>query len=165
MENCNNPSAVAVLRHGHLERRTPSFFIFIVKQESIPVGCVPPASVATTDVSHWGGLYLPGVCNFEGVYVPGGVHSLLGGVPSSGCIFWGCTGSVHGILLPPSRRDMGPSIPPLEGHGTRQTHPLSLIIPDPLLYTGFCNCPLEFSSNSVTGFLFQKVVTTANIMK
>ena len=55
----------------------------------------------------------------------------------------------------PHWKDMAPGKPT----------PLSLTIPDPLLYTGFCNCPLEFSSNSVTGFLFQKVVTTANIMK
>ena len=55
-------------------------------QESIPVGCVPPASVATTRCQHWG-VYLPGV------YLP----SFL-------------PGRDLGPGIPTLRRDLGPGI-------------------------------------------------------
>ena len=35
-----------------------------VKQESIPVGCIAPTSVATIRCQHWG-------CYFQGVYLQG----------------------------------------------------------------------------------------------
>ena len=65
------------------------------KQSSIPVGCVPPVSVATTRCQH------------QGVYLSGGPSSgipsgLLGGctfqgVYLLGCTFWECT--FQGVYL------------------------------------------------------------------
>ena len=62
----------------HLSCKTCNYFVrkqWI--QESIPVGCVPPASVTTTRCQQWG-------CTFrgEGKYLPGGVP--LHGVPFDG---------------------------------------------------------------------------------
>ena len=66
-------------------------------QDSIPLRCVPSASVATTRSQHWGGgLYLSG-CTFQGK----GVY----------LAYW------H------PRKDIGPDIPtPWKGHGTRHAH-------------------------------------------
>ena len=71
------------------------------KQEGIPVGCVPPALVATTRCQHQG-------CTFQGVCT------------SRGCTFF------MGVLqvYPPPRWDLGPGIPtPQKGPGTRHAHP------------------------------------------
>ena len=98
------------------------------KQESIPVGCVPPASVATTKCQHQG-VYLPGV------YFLGGRG--VSQVPCFGVgwvyiIAHSCSGHAYPLprhTHPPGhthpKRDLRPGIPNhlQKGHGSRHTHP------------------------------------------
>ena len=84
-----------------VDRQTP------VKQECIPVGCVPPACcpylpdlpacTALGGVSAWGG-YLPGGCTCQGG-VPAWVGYLLGGVPAQG-VYLARGVPAQGVYLP-----------------------------------------------------------------
>ena len=46
----------------------------LFKQESIPVGCIPPASVATTRCQYFGCTLQGRGCTFRRVYLPEGVY-------------------------------------------------------------------------------------------
>ena len=82
------------------------------KQEWIPVGCVPPAVVATIRCQYQG-VYL------LGAYLSGGVPFRVGDIPVPP------EGTWDQAYLPTPERNLGPGIPipPQKGPGTRYNHP------------------------------------------
>ena len=84
----------------------------IDQQECIPVGCVPPASVATSQ--YWGGVPSGGACTSRGCTLWG--CTFQGGVPSKGCTFRG----LYQAYPPPLGMDLDQAYPP-KGPGTRHT--------------------------------------------
>ena len=102
-----------------------------LEQESIPVGCVPPTSVATTRCQHQG-VYLMRGCTRGVPDVPIPRRDLVLGIltpstrdlgpgiltPKRDCTFWGACTGVYQEYQPTPRRNLGLGIYPLPNRHT-----------------------------------------------